>query len=269
MHTFTKTVMGLPFTIKLPLEDSVYAAQAAEAAFTVVEQLEGIFSCHRESSEINAIARLGAGELLRISQPLFKCLVIARELATQTGGLFSITQSHPVKNEPAPSWHLDPAVRSFVSETGNIKLELEWITHGFALDAIAEELYQWECPHFLLEAGGVFRAGSALPPDPGWQVALATGPQAARVWLQEKALGCVGRLWVLVTGAARAQALAHVAAHLPKAEFSIQVSRWKNCALFQQERGRWQMLGTGPVHWVQCTGPSVFRWPWKWGSQGP
>ena len=71
--------------------DEQYAAQAAQAAFDLVDRLERELSRFLANSDITRINHLAAGESTRVSPSTLECLVIARHMFDLTGGAFDIS----------------------------------------------------------------------------------------------------------------------------------------------------------------------------------
>src|ERR1700690_2403243 len=101
-----------------------------------------------------------------------------------TRGAFSITAA-ALQTQPArPQWSLLPEQFSIRCDGGKLEFDLGAIGKGFALDRMAEMLREWDCPAFLLVAGG----SSILAGDPpanaaGWSCGLGDGhsPQPFRL----------------------------------------------------------------------------------------
>lgn len=163
--------MGTLFQVRIDSDEAAYADQAARAAFDIADRLEALLSRFRPESEISQAARLAPGETLRLCESVFACLSLAREMETATRGAFSITASCPPAE--TPRWSLDAATMALRCEQGRLAFDLGAIGKGWALDVMAEELAEWECPAYLLIAGG----SSVLAGDPpsghtGWDCGL-------------------------------------------------------------------------------------------------
>ena len=72
-----------------------------------------------------------------------------------------------------PHWDLLPDDHSILCMKGRLEFDLGAIGKGFALDRMAELLDHWDCPSFLLVAGGSSILAGDPPPDaPGWSCGL-------------------------------------------------------------------------------------------------
>ncbi len=193
IHVFKHHAMATEFQVRLATDDATYAAQAARAAFDEADRLENLLSRFREHSDISAIARLAPGESARLSEPTFACLTIAQEMERATAGAFSVTPKARASQNVFPTWTLDAKTYSIRCEAGRLEFDLGAIGKGFALDRMAEVLAEWDCPAFLLIAGGSsVLAGEPPPARPGWSVGLGDGPDAPAHWLTRCSLSGSG-----------------------------------------------------------------------------
>ena len=154
IHVFNHHAMATQFQIRIAGEEKTYAAQTAQAAFALTDQLESHLSRFRANSDIAQIAQLMPGGKLRLSEPVFACLEIAKKMELATHGAFSVTAA-ALQSQPAPpQWTLMKDQFSIRCDGGKLELDLGAIGKGFALDRMAEVLREWDCPAFLLVAGG-------------------------------------------------------------------------------------------------------------------
>src|SRR5690625_6962271 len=72
--------------------DSLIAADAADAAYQRIADLEEILSDYIDKSENNRLSRTsGSGRTVRVSEPLYRVLKRAGEISERTGGAFDLT----------------------------------------------------------------------------------------------------------------------------------------------------------------------------------
>lgn len=169
VHIFEHHAMATLFQARIAGQEKTYAAQAAQAGFGLLDALESCLSRFQENSEISQIARLEPGETLRLSEPTFACLDIARTMEQATRGAFSVTAIAPRSGSSERRWTLLPRKFSIRCDAGRLLFDLGAIGKGFALDRMAALLREWDCPSFLLVAGGSSVLAGAKPPgEPGW-----------------------------------------------------------------------------------------------------
>jgi len=176
IHLFNHHAMATWFQVRLANVEKEYAAQAAQATFASADELESLLSRFRENSEINRIAQLFPGEKIRLCEPVFACLEIARRMEEATLGAFSLSASALGSQKAMPRWSLIPDEFAIRCESGRLEFDPGAIGKGFALDRMAEVLREWDCPSFLLVAGGSsVLAGDPLPGADGWECGLGDG----------------------------------------------------------------------------------------------
>jgi thiamine biosynthesis lipoprotein len=185
--------MATHFEVRIADEERTYAAQAAQAALDLLDKLESRLSRFRANSDIAQIALLAPGETMRLSEPAFACLEVARKMELATFGAFSATAAALQTQTALPQWHLLPEELAIQCESGRLQFDLGAIGKGFALDRMAELLCSWDCPSFLLVAGG----SSILSGDPpketaGWSCGLGDDHSPQRFSLRNTSLSGSG-----------------------------------------------------------------------------
>src|SRR5215472_10502716 len=93
IHQFNHAAMATHFQVRIALVERDYAAQAAQAAFELVDSLESRLSRFRNSSDIARLAHVAPGAKMRVSEPAFACLEIAKRMQQATGNAFCATPS--------------------------------------------------------------------------------------------------------------------------------------------------------------------------------
>ena len=269
IHVFNHNAMATQFQVRIADEEKTYAAQTAQAAFALTDQLESLLSRFRANSDISQIAQLVVGEKLRVSEPVFACLDLARKMEFATRGAFSVTAA-ALKSQPAkPLWALVAKEFSVRCDSGRLEFDLGAIGKGFALDRMAEVLCEWSCPAFLLVAGGSsILAGDAPKETAGWSCGLGEDHSTHRYWLKNESLSGSGlavkgkhifdprtgqparrqnRVWALADSAAESDALSTAAMVLTETEITEVVAKDKTWLVLLNEEKKWRQLGLRPL----------------------
>jgi thiamine biosynthesis lipoprotein len=193
IHQFNHRAMATHFEVRIADEERTYAAQAAQAAFDLLDKLESHLSRFRANSDIAQIAQLAPGEKMRLSEPAFACLEIANKMESATRGAFSATATALQTQHSLPQWSLLAEELSILCESGRLQFDLGAIGKGFALDRMAELLRSWDCRSFLLVAGGSsILAGDAPKAAVGWSCGLGDDDAPQRFFLTNTSLSGSG-----------------------------------------------------------------------------
>jgi thiamine biosynthesis lipoprotein len=264
VHFFKHQAMATYFQARIAGEEKAYAAQAAQAAFALADDLESRLSRFRVSSDIARLAQLVPGESLRVSEPVFACLDIVRKMELATRGAFSVSAA-ALQTQPAPpQWTLQNY--SVRCDSGKLGFDLGAIGKGFALDRMADVLREWSCPAFLLVAGGSsVLAGDAPAGAPGWSCGLGDDNSVLRYWLKNVSLSGSGlavkgkhildprtgqpaprlnRAWALCDTAAESDALSTACMVLDEAEIAAVLEPAKSWLIFLEENGTARPIGS-------------------------
>jgi len=240
IHQFNHRAMATHFQVRIADQEKTYAAQAAQASFDLLDRLESQLSRFRPDSDIVQLASLAPGEKLRISEPAFACLQIARQMEQATHSAFCPTPAAMQTQHSLPEWELLSTEHSILCVSGRLEFDLGAIGKGFALDRMAELLDQWDCLSFLLVAGGSsILVGDPPPHSPGWSCGLGDDDAPHRLLLSHASLSGSGlavkgahildprtgssaprqsRAWILADTAAVSDALSTACMVLTEAE---------------------------------------------------
>ena len=193
IHQFNHHAMATHFQVRIANQDKEYAGQAAQCSLDFLDRLEARLSRFRAHSDIAQIAHLVSGEKMRLSEPAFACLQIAKQMELATHSAFSPTPAALKARQSVPHWELLPDEQSIVCVSGPIEFDLGAIGKGFALDRMAELLCKWDCPAFLLIAGGSSILASDPPAEsPGWSCGLGEDHASQRFLLTHASLSGSG-----------------------------------------------------------------------------
>jgi thiamine biosynthesis lipoprotein len=265
IHIFNHYAMAAQFQIRIAGEEKKYAAQAAQAAFALADNLESQLSRFRANSEVSQIAQLAPGEYLRLSEPTFACLEIAKKMEVATHNAFSICAAALKTQTALPKWTLRKENFSIHCDAGKLEFDLGAIGKGFALDRMAELLREWDCPTFLLIAGGSsVLAGDARPETSGWSCGLGEDDSAQRYFLKNGSLSGSGlavkgkhifdprtglpstrrnRAWVLADGAAESDALSTACMILDEKEIAEIAEKNPAWLVILKDENNWRHFG--------------------------
>ncbi len=184
--------MATVFEVYAVHPDERYAAQAAQAAFDLVDRLERELSRFRSNSDIARVNHLAAGESARVGASALECLLIARHLFDLTGGAFDISIGTGL-----PSLELDTENCLVRATNDGVHVDLGGIGKGYAVDLVAELLEEWGIERALVHGG--FSSVLALEPPAGrdgWPLTLSDPTAPSRVLaslsVRQTALGASG-----------------------------------------------------------------------------
>jgi FAD:protein FMN transferase len=265
IHVFNHHAMATQFQVRIADEEKSYAAQAAQAAFALADELESHLSRFRANSDISQIAQLAPGDKARLSEPVFACLEIARQMESVTRGAFSVAAAALKSQAALPQWTLLKEQFSIRCDGGKLDFDLGAIGKGFALDRMADVLREWDCPAFLLVAGGSsILAGDAPAGTSGWSCGLGDDNSPQRYWLKNCSMSGSGlavkgqhifdprtggparrqnRAWALAETAAESDALSTACMVWDEAEMSAVIGERRDWLVFLETAERWRCLG--------------------------
>lgn len=270
IHVFNHRAMATHFQVRIAGEEKTYAAQTAQAAFALTDKLESQLSRFRANSDIAQIVQLAPGEKVRLSEPVFACLEIAKKMELATRGAFSVTAAARQTQPASPQWTLLKEDFSIRCDVGNLEFDLGAIGKGFALDRMAEVLREWSCPAFLLVAGGssILAGDDAPAGSAGWSCGLGDDNSPHRYWLKNASLSGSGlavkgkhildprtgqpaprlnRAWALCDTAAESDALSTACMVLEEAEIPVVLAADKTWLVFLAEENDFRPFGERPL----------------------
>lgn len=258
--------MATYFEVRIADEERTYAAQAAQAALDLLDKLESQLSRFRAGSDITQISRLAPGESMRLSEPAFTCLQIAKKMELATRSAFSAASAALQSQDALPQWTLLPQEQSIRCESGQLQFDLGAIGKGFALDRMAGLLCEWDCPAFLLVAGGSsILAGDAPKDSVGWSCGLGDDNAPQRFFLAHASLSGSGlavkgshildprtgqpalrqnRAWALTDTAAESDALSTACMVLNQPELEEILEQDRSWLIFLETDGVARPLGS-------------------------
>jgi FAD:protein FMN transferase len=177
VRRFSHEAMNTVYEVYAVHPNERYAAQAAQAAFDLVDRLESELSRFRSNSDITRINQLTAGESARIGPSAIECLVIARHMYDLTSGAFDISIGTGL-----PTLELDADDFLVCATTDGVQVDLGGIGKGYAVDLMAELLEEWGLQRALVHGGfSSVLALEAPAARDGWPLTLSDPAAPSRV----------------------------------------------------------------------------------------
>ena len=191
-----RPLMGTMFRVCTYTEDLEAGYEVMEKAFDVAEEFGQRATDYVPDSELNKLTRGPVGVPQEVSENLFEVLLLGRDLAVKTEGIYD-----PTFGPLTHLWRLSKRVRSVPSEEQiaaarercgieflkfdeeaktitilreRMQLDLGGIGKGFAADLIFDHLVEAGYENSLVVAGGDLRIGDPPPDKEGWEVSLRT-----------------------------------------------------------------------------------------------
>ncbi|HEX6926968.1 MAG TPA: FAD:protein FMN transferase [Longimicrobiaceae bacterium] len=186
--------MGVEARLVFYTADSTRALSAARAAFERIAELDAIMSDYRDDSELMRLVGQPAGSWVPVSEPLWRVLQVAQELARQSDGAFDVTvgpliqlwrEARRARVLPTASeleearrrtgWHLlelDPERRAVRLARPGMRLDLGGIAKGYAADEALAVLREHGIERALVEFGGDIVVGAPPPGERAWTIRL-------------------------------------------------------------------------------------------------
>jgi len=178
LRRFSHEAMNTVFEVHVANADPKYGAEAAQAAFALVDRLEGELSRFRPNSDITRINHLEPGASARVGEAALECLVVARHMYQLTGGAFDVSVGTGL-----PTLEIDADAFEIRATTGGVRIDLGGIGKGYAVDLVAELLEDWGLERAFVH-GGYSSAIALEPPEgsDGWALTLSDPREPSRVF---------------------------------------------------------------------------------------
>ena len=209
---FTGATMGTTYHVTVPHADSPQERRAVQAAIDrVLVAADRHLSTYNDASEISRLNRDESGSWQDVSPTLFAVLAEAYEVSGLSAGAFDVTVGPllelwgygPHRGDAAtrPAFvpptgealagarasvgyrrlELRTAPRAAIRKTaGGMRLTVDGIAPGYAVDRIAAELQALRYRDFIVEIGGEVCARGQRPEGGPWRVAIEAPLALAR-----------------------------------------------------------------------------------------
>ena len=197
-YEFTSDHMGTRFGLTLYCNSREQAEAASRDAFARVKAIENALTDYDPKSEAMRVCKhndQNPGVPIPVSDDLFDCLTISREVAVLTNGKFDPTVgpltklwrlsrrtqqptdpetlSAALKTVGYAKIALDPGRKTVAFTTPGVRLDFGGIGKGFAADEVLKLLRsKYKITKALVAAGGDVTCGDAPPGSTGWVVAV-------------------------------------------------------------------------------------------------
>jgi thiamine biosynthesis lipoprotein len=207
---FAGPTMGTTYHVTVPAADTPARREAVQAAIdTVLGEVDRTLSTYRDDSELAHLNRDASRDWINVSPELWQLLQQARQVSLATDGAFDITvaplldawgfgaantRPDAVFVPPTPA-QIEQAMRA----TGHGRLELrdtaapavrkavpgmrltvDGIAPGHAVDRIAQALDALRYRDYMVEIGGEVRARGERPGGGAWRIAVEAPRALAR-----------------------------------------------------------------------------------------
>jgi thiamine biosynthesis lipoprotein len=212
---FAGATMGTTYHVTVTAADAPARREAVQAAIdTVLKDVDLTLSTYREDSELARLNRNPSRDWIEVSPELWQVLQQARQVSQQTGGAFDITVAPLLEAWGFGAASIAPAavivpptpaqIERVLRSTGHQRLELretpvpalrrtvpgmrltvDGIAPGHAVDRIAAALDALGHRDYLVEIGGEVRVRGARPDGGAWRIAV----EAPRALAREPLLG--------------------------------------------------------------------------------
>lgn len=191
-----RPLMGTLFRIITYAKNAKEGYLAMEDAFDLAEEFAERATDYDPDSELNRLTQSEVGVPVKVSSDLFEVLLLGRNLARKTDGIFdptfgplthlwretSRTKRIPSEEEIADArsrcgiklLSFDEENRTVTVKKKGMQLDLGGIAKGFAADLIFQSLVQKGFSQSLVAAAGDLRLGDAPPDKEGWGISLRT-----------------------------------------------------------------------------------------------
>ncbi len=198
--------MGTFYHITIVVPPGAHSALLSELTLGITQrlvQVEQAMSTYLEDSEVSRFNRVAVATWFPVSSATVRVVSLAQEIAVSSGGAFDITVGELVElwgfgATPAPAPRQPPAPASLsrarealgyqylewraqppaLRKQRPLHIDLSAIAKGYAVDQVADYLYERGLQHYLVEVGGELRAQGKNANGKAWRLGIER-PDAA------------------------------------------------------------------------------------------
>jgi FAD:protein FMN transferase len=171
---FSHQAMATTFEVLACHPRPVYAGQAANEAFALLDRLEQQLSRFIENSDVSRINASRPGEPIVVAPEALECLQQARAAWELTCGAFDVTVGAWTAPAGMDQLLVDESTLTVTRLAEHVRLDLGGIGKGFALDCMARVLGEWGIQTALLHSGAsTVLALDAPPATKGWPLTVS------------------------------------------------------------------------------------------------
>ncbi len=189
---FSHEAMATSFELLIADQEPTYAAQAASACFTHLDQLEQQLSRFIANSDISQLNRTPVGQSVLVSVETLACLQKTQELYELTDGALDVTIGRMTAGKGPDTedgrrrmqdrgtlvrgfgLRIDAAGMTVTRLHEWVQVDLGAVGKGFALDQLKNLLLEWHIRRALLHGGGSTVLALEAPlGHEGWPVTIS------------------------------------------------------------------------------------------------
>jgi thiamine biosynthesis lipoprotein len=199
--------MGTTWTVTIAgIHDRADSARAEQVILRTLADVDRTLSAWNTRSELSALNDDRQGDWLRVSEPLYTVLDAALDVSRRTSGAFDVTVAplvavwgfgaYATTNVALPSeaqiqdartlvgpgmLELRASPREARKHAPGVRLDLDGIAPGYAVDRISRELAALGFDNHIVEIGGEVRCRGRAPGGRPWRVAVERPQAGARI----------------------------------------------------------------------------------------
>lgn len=194
---YSDWIMGTTFNIKVSeLPEGVDGEQLKTDIMSVLREVDAKMSTYKQDSELSRLNASESGNVISVSEALFKVLGEAQRVSKLSDGAFDVTVGKlvnlwgfgPDKGVTEPpdqqlieqalqttghdQFLLDPENLSIKKLNSEVYIDLSALAKGYAVDRVSELLETKLIGHFLVEIGGELKLKGHNSDNKAWRIAI-------------------------------------------------------------------------------------------------